>query len=145
MNAWPTLTSTGRATLSAYTPGASGIFNAHFATVACGPAIAASQCTLIGGSVRIDDYGPSGGVYVMAASTTTTSIPVAPWGTLWIGPSPLVVLAGPTAYPGPSGPSTVFLAIPPNPAFQGLSLHFQTLAFASPTDLLTNRASTLLQ
>lgn len=145
MNAWPTLTSTGRATLSAYTPGAPGIFNAHLATVACGPAIAASQCTPIGLSVRIDDYGPSGGVYVMAGSTATTSIPVPVWGTLLIGPSPIIILAGPTVYPGTSGPSTVFLGIPPNPAFQGLSLHFQTLALASPTDMLTNRASTLLQ
>lgn len=145
MNAWPTLTSTGRATLSVYTPGAPGIFNAHFATVACGPAIASSQCTTIGSPVRIDDYGPSGGFFVLVASTATTSVPVPPWGTLLIGPVPLVILAGPTLYPGTSGPSTAFLGIPPNPAFQGQSLHFQTLAFASPTDLLTNRASTLLQ
>jgi hypothetical protein len=145
MNAWPTLTSTGRATLSVYTPGAPGIFNAHFATVACGPAIAASQCTPIGDAVRIDDYGPSGGVYVMAASTATTNIPVGPWGTLLIGPAPLVVLAGPTPYNGTSGPNTTFLGIPPNPQFVGLALHFQSLAFASPLDELTNRASTLLQ
>lgn len=144
MNAWPSLSSTGRATLSAYTPGAPGIFNAHFASVLCGPAIAASPCTPIGGTLRVDDYGPSGGVFVMAASTATTSIP-APWGTLLIGPNPIVVLAGPTPYPGATGPSTTLLPIPANPALQGLSLHFQTLAFGSPTDLLTNRASTLLQ
>ena len=145
MNAWPSLSSTGRATLSAYTPGAPGIFNAHFASVLCGPAVAASPCTPVGGSVRIDDYGPLGGVYVMAASTVATSIPLPFWGTLLIGPNPIVILAGPTFYPGSSGPSTTLLPIPPNPQFQGLSLHFQTLALGSPIDQLTNRASTLLQ
>ncbi len=145
MNAWPSLSSTGRATLSVYTPGAPGIFNAHFASVLCGPAIAASPCTPVGGMLRVDDYGPAGGVYVMAGSTATTNIPLAPWGTLLIGPSPLVILAGPTAYPGTSGPSTTLLPIPPNPLVQGMALHFQTLAFGAPTDQLTNRASTLLQ
>ncbi|HEU4418115.1 MAG TPA: choice-of-anchor tandem repeat NxxGxxAF-containing protein [Planctomycetota bacterium] len=145
MNAWPSLSSTGHATLSAYTPGAPGIFNAHFASVLCGPAIAASQCTPVGGTIRIDDYGPGGGAYVMVASTTTTFIPLPPWGTLLIGPSPLVILAGPVLYPGSSGPSTTLLPIPPNPQFVGVTLHFQTLAFGSPTDMLTNRASTRLQ
>jgi hypothetical protein len=144
MNAWPALSSTGRAALSTYTPGAPGIFNAHFASVLCGPAIAASPCTPIGGTLRVDDHGPSGGVFVMVASTATTSLPT-PWGELLIGPSPLVILAGPTPYPGTSGPVTTLLPIPANPVLQGLSLHFQTLAFASPTDQLTNRASTLLQ
>jgi len=145
MNAWPSLSSTGHATLSAYTPGAPGIFNAHFASVLCGPAIAASPCTPIGGTVRIDDYGPLGGVYVMAASTVATSIPLPFWGTLLIGPNPIVILAGPIFYPGSAGPSTTLLPIPPDPLLQGQSLHFQTLAFGSPTDLLTNRASTRLQ
>jgi hypothetical protein len=107
--------------------------------------VAASPCTPVGGSVRIDDYGPLGGVYVMAASTVATSIPLPFWGTLLIGPNPIVILAGPTFYPGSSGPSTTLLPIPPNPQFQGLSLHFQTLALGSPIDQLTNRASTLLQ
>jgi hypothetical protein len=143
MNAWPSLSSTGRATVSAGTPGAPGVLNAHLAAILCGPGVAASPCTPVGGSIRVDDWGPVG-LFVLGASTATTSIPVPPFGTQLIGPTPLVTLAI-AAYPGPAGPHTLLLPIPGNPAFQGASLHFQSLAVGAPFDSLTNRASTLLQ
>jgi hypothetical protein len=145
MNAWPSLSSTGHATLSAGTPGASGgAFSAHFASVLCGPGVAASPCAPIGGVLRVDDYGPGATLFVLCVSTATQMLPLPPFGTVLIGPQPLVTLAGPLAYPN-GAPHTLTIAIPNNPAFAGAALHFQTLAFGAIPTVLTNRASSVLQ
>jgi hypothetical protein len=140
MDAWPSLSSTGRATVTGRTPGATTI-NGHFAAVMCGPALAVSPCSPIGGTLRIDDYGPATAAFMLGASTHTGSTPIPPFGTLEIGPSPLWILLGPIAYPGISGPQTVNVPIPNNPALQGVSLHFQSLALTSPQFQFTNSAS----
>jgi hypothetical protein len=146
INAWPSLSSTGHATLSAGTPGASGgALNAHFASVLCGPGVAASPCTPIGGTLRVDDFGPTGTLFILCVSTATQNLPLPPFGTVLIGPQPLVTLAGPIAYPGSSGPHTLPIAIPANPAFTGAALHFQSLALGAIPTVLTNRASSVLQ
>jgi len=145
MNAWPSLASSGRATLSAGTPGASAVLNAHFAAVLCGPAVAASPCAPIGGAVRVFDYGPPGAGFMLFVSTATTSMPVPPFGTLLIGPSPVATLQGPVPYTGTSAPNTLQLGLPNNPAFRGLALYFQSLALNTPAALLTNRAAAVLR
>ncbi|MBK8975886.1 MAG: hypothetical protein IPM29_08155 [Planctomycetes bacterium] len=144
MNAWPSMSVTGRTTVSVAAP-ASIALNAHFVTTLCGPAVAASACAPIGGSLRLDDYGPPGASFGLLLSTTVTNMPIPPFGTLLIGPSPLWTLVGPTPYPAPTLLHTTTLPIPNLPVLASVQLHFQSLAIGAPTDQLTNRATTTLR
>jgi hypothetical protein len=78
-------------------------------------------------------------------STAQQNLRVSVYGTLLIGPSPIVTLTGVVPYPGLPGPHWLPLPIPPNPAFAGASLHFQSLALAPTMIQLTNRATTRIQ
>jgi hypothetical protein len=143
IDAWPSLSSNGRAAISAGTPGAPWT-SAHLTGVLCGPAVASSPCASPGDSLRVDDFGQAGGSFLLFASFTTQNVPAAPYGTVLIGPS-IAMLTGVASYPGLSGPHTLALPVPNIPALNGMTLHFQSFAFAASGIQLTNRASTQLR
>lgn len=140
IDAWPSMNSSGRVSISAGTPGASWI-SAHLEAVLCGPAVASSPCVSLNDNLRVDDFGPAGSSFLLCASFGTQNLPLPPYGTLLIGPS-IAILAGPLPYPGLSGPHTLSLTVPGIPALNGLTVHFQSLAFGTSSIDLTNRAST---
>lgn len=141
IDGWPSMNSSGRAMLSATTIGGSGN-GAHLAAVLCGPGVSSSPCRSPGDALTIDNFGPAGGSFQLLVSTATTNVPLPPFGTLLIGPTPLVVVTGLVPYPGISGPHTLRAAIPNDPAFRGVSFHFQSIAVTSTGIQLTNRATT---
>ncbi len=97
------------------------------------------------GVLRIANYGPAGGTFQTAYSTVTTSIPLPPFGTLLIGPSPIFDAIPSTPYPA-SGVALAEVTVPVNPTLAGVTFHLQSVAVLSlvPLDVrLVNRSSTL--
>jgi hypothetical protein len=144
IDAWPSMNSTGRVSISAGTPGA-GWTSAHLLGVLCGPAVASSPCRVPGETIRVGNFGPAGASFLMCVSTAAQSVPVPGFGTLLIGPSPIVTITGLVGYPGLAGPHVLPVPIPNNPIYSGFSLHFQSLALTSTGVQLTNRATTMIQ
>ncbi len=140
--AWPSRPGPGRTIVSAQVQG-STVLDGHFVAIGCLPSVAASPCAQVGDCVWVDDDGPSGAAFVLAASPVATDLPLPPWGTLRIGPSPLFVLLPPTGYPA-AGPHASTWPVPSDIALAGIDVHFQSLALGAPTDRLTNRATTRL-
>ena len=105
------------------------------------PAVLVSSPVAIGATAELANWGPPGGVYEAWASTVTTSLPLPPFGTLLIGPIPLLkIVAG--AYPADATPAVKALAVPADAQLAGLDLHFQSVAVSSgPTIALSNRAT----
>ncbi|MBM4063793.1 MAG: hypothetical protein FJ265_22240, partial [Planctomycetes bacterium] len=94
IDAWPSMTSNGRVVVGCGTPGA-GWSNAYLTTVLCGPAVASSPCTSVGGTVFVDDFGPAGGSFVLFGSLSTQSLSFPPYGELLVGgAAPVVTLLG---------------------------------------------------
>ena len=113
------------------------------------PAILSSTLALPGGTIEVTNAGPTGGaLFFSYYSSVTTAIPIAPFGTLLIGPTPLVEFLAGIPYPGPDGVHVTQAPVPTNPALIGLELPFQTVAILSLVTaeiVLTNRATTTFQ
>jgi hypothetical protein len=76
--------------------------------------------------------------FLGASAPTTTGLPLAPFGTLFLEPATLVVYAG--GVTNPNGRSDVLLPIPVNPALAGLGFSWQALI----DNRLTNGFDTFL-
>jgi hypothetical protein len=144
IDGWPSMNSSGRVSISTGVTGAAWN-SAHLTGALWGPGVASSPCRSPGDTVHVDDFGPQGASFVLFFSTAAQSMPLPPFGTLLIGPAPILALTGVVAYPGPSAPHRQPLPIPNDAALRGLSLHFQSLALMPPSFQLTNRASSLLR
>jgi IPT/TIG domain len=111
------------------------------------PALATSQSVPVGGIFELANYGAPGDNYLTLLSTTRTSINAPPYGTLLIGPAPLIQLLPILPY-GPTGESSFALPVPEIPMLSGLTLHFQSVSlFATggpPPGKLTNATSTTI-
>ena len=95
-------------------------------------------------TLRLENFGVAGGLFETWASTTSTSIPLPPYGLLEIGPAVLFKLVGGTPYPAPDGIST--LQLPVVPGLAGVTLYLQSIAILSfvPLDArLVNSSSVL--
>jgi len=111
------------------------------------PGLVTSPVAWQTGTLRIANHGPLGASFQTQFSTVATSIPLPPFGTLLIGPAPILDGVPITPYPA-SGLSEVIVPIPTSPSAAGTTLHFQTAAILSfaPLDVqLLNRQSVLLQ
>jgi hypothetical protein len=111
------------------------------------PGLVASAVAWQTGTLSIANYGPPGASFQTQFSTAATSIPLPPFGTLLIGPAPILDGIALTLYPA-SGVSEIAVPVPSSPSAAGVTLHFQSAAILSfaPLDVkLVNRASTLLQ
>lgn len=144
IDAWPSLNGAGRATIDAGVV-QGGVSSPYFAAAMCGPLLATSPCAPPGGNARIDNVGPAGDAFAVFAALSETNVPLPPYGTLEIGPSPIVMLYGPLLYPGTTGPHTAQLALPNVPSLVGASLYFQTLRLTATQLLLANSARTTLR
>ena len=144
IDGWPSMNSSGRVAISTSATG-TGWNSAHLTGVLCGPGVASSPCRSPGDKLQVDDFGPAGASFVLFLSTATQSLHWPPFGTLLIGPTPILALTGVVAYPGLSGPDTQWLPIPSDLALRGLALHFQSFALVSSSYQLTNRATSLLR
>jgi len=144
IDGWPSMTSAGRIAISAAATGA-GWNGAHLTGVLCGPGIASNPCRSPGDTLHVDDFGPAGANFVLFLSTAMQSLPWPPYGTLRIGPAPIVPVTSIVPYPGLAGPHRLSLPIPGNPALRGLALHFQTFALLSGGPMLTDRATSSLR
>ncbi|MBK8975458.1 MAG: hypothetical protein IPM29_06000 [Planctomycetes bacterium] len=144
IDGWPAMNSSGRVSISAAATG-TGWNSAHLTGVLCGPGVASNPCRSLGDTLDIDDFGPAGASFVLFLSTAAQSLHWPPYGTLLIGPTPILPVTGVVPYPGTSGPHRVSLPIPNSPVLHGLSLHFQTLALLTAGPQLTNRATSLLR
>jgi hypothetical protein len=82
----------------------------------------------------LDLSGPSNGVWLLAGSLGTASIPLPPFGTLRLDPVTLFV-AGSGAL-DPQGRASVSFLLPSNPIIVGASIYGQ--AVVGPPLLLTN-------
>lgn len=145
MDAWPSMSPTGRLSFGAGTPGAGAILNARFVSVLCGPSVSAVASAAHGGPLRVDDWGPSGALFALFLSTARTSLPLPPFGTLLIGPSPIVTVLGATPYPAASALHTLVLTVPNVPGLAGATLYWQSLSVQGTAGTLTNRTETLLR
>jgi hypothetical protein len=144
IDGWPSMNSSGRVAISTGATGA-GWNSAHVTGVLCGPGVASNPCRSPGDTLHVDDFGPAGASFALFFSTATQSLHYPPFGTLLIGPTPLLALTGVVAYPGLPGPHTLPLPIPNDPALRGLSVHFQSLALLTGSFELTNRATSLVR
>lgn len=144
IDAWPSLNGAGRATIDAGVI-QGGVSSPYFAAAMCGPLLAASPCAPPGGGTRLDNVGPASDAFVVFAALSETNVPLPPYGTLEIGPSPIVMLYGPLLYPGTTGPHTALLPLPNVPSLVGASLHFQTLRLTANQLLLANSARSTLR
>jgi hypothetical protein len=110
------------------------------------PAVTSPAFAHRGGTLAISDWGPPGGSFELRFAFTTTAVPLPPYGTLLIGPSPTFPIAS-GAYPSPGGIHTASLPIPNDASLVGVALHFQSAAVTSLAPLaivLTNLTSTTL-
>lgn len=110
------------------------------------PAVVAQPTAVPGGSLTVKNYGPLGGLFELWWSPLTTFIPLPPYGTILIGPSPATKLTA-GFYTAPDGINTKVIAVPSGPGLSGLQVHFQSVSIVtSPTlsILLTNRSTTTL-
>lgn len=142
IDAWPSMTSTGRVVIGSGTPGAAWT-SAYLTKVLCGPAVASSPCTSPGDAAEVFDFGPPGASFLLFVSLSTQNVAMPPYGDLLVGgAAPIVTLTGLVPYPGLAAPHLASLPIPNNTAFRGLSLHYQSLAVTSSGIQFTNRATT---
>jgi len=108
------------------------------------PAITTTANSAIGETFVMRNYGTPGHVYRTYVSTVPTSA-ATHFGTLLIGPFPLVQLLPQLPYPGPDGISTFTLVVPFNPVLVGLTIWFQSLDISQLSPLageLTNASTT---
>jgi hypothetical protein len=102
----------------------------------------------LGGTVQMKNYGPVGALFDTWISPNATSIPFPPFGTIEIGPAPLVNLVSGGSYPAPDGVNVLSGPVADNPSLVGVSLHFQSIAVLSFTPLdvrLTNSRTAVHQ
>jgi len=145
MDAWPSMSPTGRLTFGSGTPGAGSVLNARFVSALCGPAVSATSAAPIGGTLRVDDWGPAGAAFALFLSTASTNLPLPPFGTLLIGPTPLVTVLGATPYPPSPALHSLVLGVPNVPSLAGATLFWQSLSVQGSAGTLTNRTQTRLQ
>jgi hypothetical protein len=108
------------------------------------PAVTATPFSVQGGTVELKNYGTVGQVFNTYISTATTSANTN-YGTLLIGPFPLVQVLGSVPYFGPDGVTDIVFGVPHNPVLVGLTVYYQSLDITGVGPLtgeLTNRAST---
>jgi hypothetical protein len=110
------------------------------------PAVVAAPTALPGGTLTVKNYGPLGGLFELWWSPVTTFIPLPPYGTILIGPSPATKQAA-GFYTAPDGINTKVFNVPSGPGLSGVQVHFQSVSIVtSPvlTITLTNRSTTTL-
>ena len=108
------------------------------------PAITTTPNSVQGGTVTIRNYGEVGNVFNTYVSDVTTSASTK-FGTLLIGPFPVVLLLPVLPYSGPDGINEIVADVPIDPNLTGLTVYFQSLdisGFGPVTGELTNRSST---
>lgn len=112
------------------------------------PAIVTPATVAIGGTFELANYGAPGDSYLTFLSTTTTTLNAAPYGTLLIGPAPLIQLLPALPY-GPTGEAKLSFPVPVIPHLAGFSVHFQAVTlFAGggpPPGRLTNATTSTFQ
>ncbi len=112
------------------------------------PAVQLPPSIVSGVGFELRNYGAVGGFFDVYASPTATSIPVPPYGTLLIGPAPIVNVFAGVPYPAPGAVHVQPVTLNVMPALIGASLHVQTLAILSivPLDVrLTNRSTAVFR
>ncbi|MEM7309517.1 MAG: IPT/TIG domain-containing protein [Planctomycetota bacterium] len=112
------------------------------------PGLTTSPIAWRTGEVILRNYGPAGAGYQTNFSSVTTFLPLPPFGTLLIGPAPLVPGIESALYPLPDGVAEVRAPVPDLPTLMGATLHFQSVAVLSLAPLevqLVNATSTLFQ
>lgn len=110
------------------------------------PAVVAQATAVPGGSLTVKNYGPLGALFELWWSPVTTFIPLPPYGTILIGPSPATKQAA-GFYSAPDGINTKVIGVPSGPGLSGLQVHFQSLSIITSPVLsiqLTNRSTTTL-
>ncbi len=123
--------------------GAASIAEAYIST----PAITSTKVAPPGGQIELRNYGPLTAFYSLYWSFSTTSIVLPPYGTLLIGPSPIIVGPVGQLYPAPDGINVLTFDTPSAPVFAGLTMYWQSLVFVSlaPLEVIfSNGASTQL-
>jgi hypothetical protein len=108
------------------------------------PAVITTPNSAIGQTFVMQNYGEVGNVFRTYVSTTQTFANTQ-YGTLLIGPFPLVQLLPALPYPGPDGISTFTITVPNSPVLAGLTIWFQSLDISQLSPLagvLTNASST---
>jgi hypothetical protein len=110
------------------------------------PAVVASATAVPGGTIQVKNYGPLGALFDLWWSPVTTFIPLPPYGTILIGPTPATKQAS-GFYIGPDGINTKTFPVPSGPGLSGLQVHFQSVSIIVTPTLsiqLTNRSTTTL-
>lgn len=110
------------------------------------PALTASPRAFANGGLTFRNYGVAGGTFQTWTSVATANLPLPPFGTILISPTPSALLFS-GAYPGPDGVQESTFTVPPSLSLFGSTIYFQSAAILSlaPLDLrLVNRAETLL-
>jgi hypothetical protein len=108
------------------------------------PAVLSTEQVVLTGKLRVENYGPVGTYFDTWFSPFATSIPLPPFGTILIGPTPIVkFLAG--FYPAPNGIHVLEVTVPNDPSLHGVVAHYQTVSVPSFAPLviqLTNASTT---
>ncbi|MEM7307702.1 MAG: IPT/TIG domain-containing protein [Planctomycetota bacterium] len=110
------------------------------------PAVRVSPAVAVGEALTVENFGIEPLSFTTAFATTTTELPLPPYGTLLIGPAGIATLLDWTAFDTEEHVVTE-VDIPANPALVGATLHFQSAMLYSllpPVIELTNRSSTVL-
>jgi len=100
-----------------------------------------------GGTIEITNYGDVGEVFNTYVSDVTTTANTK-FGTLLIGPNPVILLLQTLPYSGPDGINDLVFDVPVDANLSGLTVYFQTLditGFGPITGELTNRSQTTIQ
>lgn len=111
------------------------------------PAVTATPFSSPAGTIELVNYGALGHVFHSYVSPFTTSANTK-FGTLLIGPAPLLQILGSVPYAGPDGITALSLPVPDEPVLVGLTVYFQSLDITSLGPLtgeFTNRAPTTFQ
>jgi hypothetical protein len=108
------------------------------------PGLITTPNSAIGQTFVMQNYGEPGHSYRVFVSTAQT-VANTQYGTLLIGPFPLVQLLPDLPYPGPDGVSTFTLTVPNSNVLVGITIYFQTLDISQYSPLagdLSNASST---
>src|SRR5262245_36405179 len=108
------------------------------------PAVRTTQFSRRKAQVTIRDYGPTGNLFWVFASLTTT-FGNTKFGPLLIGPNVLVQLLPLMFYPSPDGIHSITFTVPDDPILDGVTIYFQSLDITQISPLqgkLTNRSQT---
>jgi len=91
------------------------------------------------GNAVLDSFGLPGELRILALAAASASIPIAPFGTLCLDPSTLVLLPAPP-FPGASGIVSQLTSIPVPAGIAGVEIPIQELHLSpsGPIGLLTN-------